>query len=178
MFGFNIRQQRELMELTQYELSKIVGVQIKDIQAWEDERKEPNIEQLCILSQTFQIPIDRLVGNFPVDEDGFEDLDAFDDDECDDKDCETCEEYAKCVIGEHILDYCMENEGAAGVYAEVCDNDENNTMIFAGDVDSVSYIVNALAEQTAIKLGMDYYDYLKMIATTRTLGLRMSNGEE
>lgn len=62
-FSKNLKRLRLAKRLSQKELSALLKVSAVTIQNWESGRKRPSLDTLVALSQTFNVPIDDLVGN-------------------------------------------------------------------------------------------------------------------
>lgn len=62
MIGYNIRKLRQKYELTQEELANRLGVSRAALGNYEREKREPDIDMLIKMADTFKISIDELVG--------------------------------------------------------------------------------------------------------------------
>lgn len=62
MVGKNIRKLRLKYELTQAELAKRLGVSRAALGNYEREKREPDIDLLIKMADTFKVSIDELVG--------------------------------------------------------------------------------------------------------------------
>lgn len=59
----NLKQHREMNNLTQVELSKLTGITQGAISHWETEKRIPNVIECAILADFYGITIDELVGH-------------------------------------------------------------------------------------------------------------------
>lgn len=62
MIGNNIKKLRQKYELTQEELAAKLGVSRSTMGNYEREKREPDIDMLIKMADTFKISIDELVG--------------------------------------------------------------------------------------------------------------------
>lgn len=62
MVGKNIRKLRFKYELTQEELANRLGVSRGALSNYEKEKREPDIDMLIKMADTFKVSIDELVG--------------------------------------------------------------------------------------------------------------------
>ena len=60
--GEKIRQQRRLFNITQEELSRLVGVSLKTIQRWETGERSPRLEEANKLSEALNVSAGYLMG--------------------------------------------------------------------------------------------------------------------
>ena len=58
----NIRKQRINKGITQTELARMLSISPQSISKWERNIAQPDIENLCLLSQTLNISVDKLLG--------------------------------------------------------------------------------------------------------------------
>lgn len=63
MLGDNILKLRKKIGLSQEELSEKINVTRQTISNWELNETQPNPEQLKLLSKTFNVSVDELIGN-------------------------------------------------------------------------------------------------------------------
>lgn len=61
-FGSNLKSLRTENNLSQAKLANMIGVTQQCISEWEQEKIEPTLSNLWILSDIFEISIDELVG--------------------------------------------------------------------------------------------------------------------
>lgn len=61
--GEKIQQLRKASGLSQEQLAEIVGVSRQAISKWETDQSSPEIEKVLLLSKTFSISTDELLGN-------------------------------------------------------------------------------------------------------------------
>ncbi|CAI2555969.1 hypothetical protein AKUH3B110M_01420 [Apilactobacillus kunkeei] len=64
-FGERIKDQRELMHLSQEEVAKRLRVSNKAISNWEDEKSYPDTSTLIDISNLYKIPYDEFLDNYP-----------------------------------------------------------------------------------------------------------------
>ncbi len=58
-----IRQQRRLENITQEELSGLVGVSLKTIQRWENGERSPRIQEIQKLADILSVPVEYLINS-------------------------------------------------------------------------------------------------------------------
>ena len=61
-FAERLKELREEKNLTQYELSKQIGISIACINRWEKNLRIPNIDSIIILCKFFNCSADYLIG--------------------------------------------------------------------------------------------------------------------
>jgi len=59
----HLKNFREDADLTAKEVAKVFSTTEKTIYNWESGHSEPNMEQLCKLSEIYQATVDDLIGN-------------------------------------------------------------------------------------------------------------------
>ncbi len=57
-----IKEYRKLNNLTQTDIAQLTGYQQTLISKWENKEREPNLDVICKLADTFNISVDELVG--------------------------------------------------------------------------------------------------------------------
>ena len=62
-YGFEIKSQREKAGLSQWELSKLTGINQSSISRWEDNKRTPSIENCVQLADFYGISVDELIGH-------------------------------------------------------------------------------------------------------------------
>lgn len=61
-YGFELKQQRIIYNLSQTQLSKATGISQQNISRWESNKVIPSIEHCEILANFYGITIDELIG--------------------------------------------------------------------------------------------------------------------
>ncbi|MBE5739886.1 MAG: helix-turn-helix transcriptional regulator [Clostridiales bacterium] len=62
-YGFELKSQREKAGLSQWELSKLTGINQSSISRWEDNKRTPSIENCVQLADFYGISVDELIGH-------------------------------------------------------------------------------------------------------------------
>lgn len=63
ILGNNLTKIRKFKDYTRDKVAEITGIPKFTYRSWEYGRYEPNAEQLIVLSRSFNVSIDELVGN-------------------------------------------------------------------------------------------------------------------
>lgn len=71
MFASNLKILREHRELSQYQLSRCLGVSQSTIGMWESGKREPNYATTQKIAGFFNVSIDMLIGAVPLPKQGF-----------------------------------------------------------------------------------------------------------
>ncbi|KLI75548.1 helix-turn-helix transcriptional regulator [Lacticaseibacillus zeae] len=64
-FGNSIKQKREAMALSRYQLAKSIHTTVTQVAIWESGRKYPNIKQLIMISDELGLTLDELIKGDP-----------------------------------------------------------------------------------------------------------------
>lgn len=62
MYGKRIRELRKEQNLTQKQLADLLQVDFRTVSCWENEKYEPNIEQIIRICRHFGVSSDYLLG--------------------------------------------------------------------------------------------------------------------
>lgn len=61
-YGNNIKKLREELSMTQSELANLLGLQIRQIQRYENNETEPKLTVACAMADIFSVSLDNLAG--------------------------------------------------------------------------------------------------------------------
>lgn len=153
MYGKRIKYKRRLFGLTRDELAERIGAVPIDIQLWEEEQMEPQIQDLINLAAEFETSVDWLIGAI---------------DDCDDSaECEVCDEFMECKLIPHMQNFIEENDEPAYIHIQMSENEDNDgNFIFSGTVSAVLSAINLLLKSLSNECGIDYYDIVAWMASS------------
>lgn len=67
MIGNKLKELRQQNMMTQNDLAKLIGSNIRSVRNWEDDISNPNLESFCKLAKVFHISANELLSLSPPD---------------------------------------------------------------------------------------------------------------
>ena len=173
MYGERIREIREELGYSQLDLAVLLSTSLGNIQAWEEEKKSPSVDELILLSEELNTTIDWIAGIVDDDSDLDEDKEECDEDLFEEdlsfEDLEepiTNKNFPREVIVPHMKEYRANYKRAIYIHIQLSESDESDDcIIYSGDTADVLAATNLIIKGMSDKIGADYYDMMVMMAS-------------